>query len=263
MDLRDRTAMILSGSGLVGHALARRLLAAEPKRVVLVALYEDEVRRAADTLAPYRGRTTVDVEWGNVFLPAAEARLERAGILRRHALDRLQELERTSGDRSVAFEMLGPPRLTKLLFEAYLCGRLRPNVRALAASAAAALAEECHALVRADATLRQRILSVGIPILAPDGVRLYRGAHVVVPPAAGDPCAAAPRGWVDLRPEALGQWIRRAQAIVAQAEQRRPLAQESGSDVAWTAPGPDDPVSPARLATWIFAVEDQGERIKR
>jgi FlaA1/EpsC-like NDP-sugar epimerase len=43
MELRDRTVMILGGSGLVGHAVARRLLAAAPRRLVLVALFEDEV----------------------------------------------------------------------------------------------------------------------------------------------------------------------------------------------------------------------------
>src|SRR2546427_1627717 len=41
MELRDRTAMILGGSGLVGHAVARRLLAAAPRRIVLVALFEE------------------------------------------------------------------------------------------------------------------------------------------------------------------------------------------------------------------------------
>src|SRR2546425_3225780 len=77
MELRDRTAMILGGSGLVGHAVARRLLAAAPRRVVLVALFEDEVRATARALEPDRGRATIEVEWGNVFLPASLAQLER------------------------------------------------------------------------------------------------------------------------------------------------------------------------------------------
>src|SRR2546422_8318792 len=75
MDLRDRTVMILGGSGLVGHAVARRLLAAAPRRIVLVALFEEEVRATARALEPYRGRATVEVEWGDVFLPASLARL--------------------------------------------------------------------------------------------------------------------------------------------------------------------------------------------
>jgi hypothetical protein len=167
--------------------------------------------------------------------------------------------------------MLGPPRLTKLLFEAYLCGRLRGTVRALAASEAGRLAADAHALITRDAPLRQRILSVGLPIVVPDGQRVYRGSVVVVPPGPppADPLAAAPRGWVDLRPAHLGLWIQRAVQMVSQAERRRapaplpPWGDESGSDVDWTAIEPEDEICPARFATWVFGHEDFGERIKR
>ncbi|HKA59184.1 MAG TPA: hypothetical protein VKD28_11275, partial [Gemmatimonadales bacterium] len=83
MELGDRTVMLLGGSGLVGHAVARRVLGADPppRRLVLVALYEDEVRAAARALEPYRGSVTIDVEWGNVFMPAAVARLDLAVVL--------------------------------------------------------------------------------------------------------------------------------------------------------------------------------------
>src|SRR5579859_1615717 len=83
MDLAERTVMLLGGSGLVGHAVARRVLAAPPppRRLVLVALYEDEVRAAARALEPYRGGVTIDVEWGNIFAPASVARLDLAVIL--------------------------------------------------------------------------------------------------------------------------------------------------------------------------------------
>src|SRR5262245_41163939 len=83
MELADRTVMLLGGSGLVGHAVARRLLAAAPPphRLVLVALYEDEVRAAARALEPWRGTVTIDVEWGNIFAPAAVARPDLAVVL--------------------------------------------------------------------------------------------------------------------------------------------------------------------------------------
>ena len=168
--------------------------------------------------------------------------------------------------------MLGPPRLTKMLFEAHLCGLLRPSVRALAGSESQQLAEEALALLERDAALRRRILSVGLPIVTPDARCVYRGSFVVVPPPAdgADPLAAAPRGWVDLRPDEFGLWIRRAQEMVAQAERRVGQAaagegggEGHGSDVDWTAIGPDDPIEPARFATWVFRFEDRGERIKR
>jgi hypothetical protein len=187
----------------------------------------------------------------------------RAGVLRSYAIQRLKALEQEHGEHHVAYEMLGPPRLTKLLYEAYVCGRLRPSVRALAGSKAAALADEAHALLGRDADLRRHILSVGLPILTPDGERVYRGSFVVVPAEDCDPLAAAPRGWVDLRPAQFGVWVKRAAAIVRQAEARAARSRESGSDVAWTAIGADDPIEPSQLATWVFMHEDRGERIKR
>ncbi|HKV71923.1 MAG TPA: hypothetical protein VJN62_11790 [Gemmatimonadales bacterium] len=187
----------------------------------------------------------------------------RAGLLRSAALGRLEQLEKESGTRSVGYEMLGPPRLTKMLYEAYVLSKLKPSVRALAAADGAGLAVEAEALLAKDTGLRAHILSVGIPILCADGARVYRGSLVVVPPpAGGEPLAAAPRGWVDLRPASLGAWVKRAQAMLREATARGG-ARESGSDVDWTALGADDPVDPPRFATWVFSHEDKGERIKR
>src|SRR5256885_14737564 len=112
MDLRDRTIVILGGSGLVGHAVACRQRAAGPKRQVRVGLFEDEVRATASALAPHRGRTAIDVEWGNVFLPAPVARLDRTALLAEAAHRRLM-IEDMLGDltdevlqRSLVFQIL-------------------------------------------------------------------------------------------------------------------------------------------------------------
>jgi NAD(P)-dependent dehydrogenase (short-subunit alcohol dehydrogenase family) len=187
----------------------------------------------------------------------------RAAMLRGAALERLRALEGEAGRRAVAFEMLGPPRLTKLLWESYLCALLRPTVRALADSRAGELSAAAQARIERDTVLRSHILSVGIPILTPDGDRVYRGGQVAVPGDGRDPRSAAPRGWVDLRPEQFGGWITRAREMVAQAERRARCSTESGSGVDWTAIGADDPIEPARFATWVFRFEDRGERIKR
>ena len=81
MDIRDRTILMLGGGGLVGHAIARRLLTFAPRRIVLVALYEEEVLKTAKSLEPYRGETAVECEWGNIFYPAPVAKLDRRAIL--------------------------------------------------------------------------------------------------------------------------------------------------------------------------------------
>ena len=188
----------------------------------------------------------------------------RAGMLRRNAIGRLRALESRHGNRGVAYEMLGPPRLTKLLYEAYLCRRLRASVRALAESRATELATSAFQLLQDEAALRQHIISVGLPIVTPDGNHVFRGSTVVVPPTAGlDALSAAPRGWVDLRPEHFGVWVKRAGAMVREGDARAAGPQGSGSDFDWNAIDPDGAIEPSRFATWVFTVEDKGTRIKR
>lgn len=182
----------------------------------------------------------------------------RAGYLRTHAVEGLRALEQQHGVRSIGFEMLGPPRLTKLLYEAYIMSCLRPSVRALGSADADALAAESEHLLRVDAPdLRRQILSVGIPILLPDGQSVLRGSTVVVAPGARG-VDVAPRGWVDLRRANMAQWIRRAAAIASEEVDRG-----TGSSARWTAVAADRGIEPARMAVWIFENEDGGFRIKR
>ena len=69
MELNGKTVLILGGSGLVGRAVVRKLLSFAPKRIVLVALYEEEVEQGAAWLRQFAGDTIIDAEWGDVFLP--------------------------------------------------------------------------------------------------------------------------------------------------------------------------------------------------
>jgi hypothetical protein len=154
----------------------------------------------------------------------------RAGYLRAVAIEGLERLEAEHGIRSVAFEMLGPPRLTKLLYEAHILGQLFPSVRALAAAEASSLSRNAETLLRErEPALRRQILSVGLPILLGDGRSLLRGETVVVMPD-GRGADTAQRGWVDLRPSNMELWIRRAAAIAAS-----PKDTSTGSSARWTA----------------------------
>lgn len=187
-----------------------------------------------------------------------------AGVLRAAALERLQELEVEHGVRSVAFEMLGPPRLTKMLYEAFIWSRLRPTVRALADSDPDELAREAEVLVAGDHDLRSLIISVGLPILLQEE-KVYRASKVMVMPDGEELDKVAARGWVDVRPSGCSVWIGRARRMVEQAEVRARSVQGrgSGSDLDWAALGPEDAIAPARFAKWVFRYEDDGERIKR
>jgi hypothetical protein len=183
----------------------------------------------------------------------------RAGILREAAVARLRRLEQEHGTRSVAFEMLGPPRLSKHLYEAFIWSRLLGTVRELADSEPRALARAAAQLLAEDADLRSLIVSVGLPVILADG-KVYRGSEVLVPPRGEDVEQAVARGWVDVRPQSCGLWIERARRALRQARERSP---QHGSDLEWNAMGPEDPIEPARFATWIFRHEEGGERIKR
>jgi nucleoside-diphosphate-sugar epimerase len=188
----------------------------------------------------------------------------RAGVLRETALERMAALEEQHDVRAVAYEMLGPPRLTKLLFEAAILGRLFDDLRAVAGAAAHDVAARAEALVTGDADLRTRMLSVGLPVLLADGGRVLRGPVVKVAPAPGqsvDDPRLPENGWVDLRPTNWRRWSERAAAMVHAVD---------------CAPGPDagsridsEPdhrrlaVRPGRMAAWVFRHEDRGERRKR
>ena len=136
---------------------------------------------------------------------------------------------------------------------------LCPSTRALASASAEGLAADAEQLLRTKAPdLRRQILSVGIPIVLPDGRSVLRGPTVVVAPGKRG-VDVAPRGWVDLRPANIAQWVRRAAAITAE-----PIDTGTGSSAGqWTAVSPDAAIEPARMAVWIFENEDGGFRIKR
>jgi hypothetical protein len=185
----------------------------------------------------------------------------RAGMLRAAAIGRLKQLEAEHGVRSVAFEMLGPPRLSKLLYEARVWSEIVGSVAGLAGGEPAALARDAAALIARDADLRSAIVSIGLPIVV-EGNRVYRGEFVVMPPAppAGEPEQVILRGWVDLRASSARVWRERARRVVEQARAR---AVGSGSAFEWGAMEPGDPISPSAFAAWIFKYEDGGDRIKR
>ena len=86
---------------------------------------------------------------------------------------------------------------------------------------------------------------------------MLRGETVVVMPDARG-ADTAQRGWVDLRPSNMEQWIRRARAMAAM-----PKDASTGSGARWTAVDVDAPIEPPRMAVWIFEEEDHGVRVKR
>lgn len=185
----------------------------------------------------------------------------RAGILREGALERMRKLEDDHGVRSVAFELLGPPKLSKLLFEAYLLQRVSSDrVSRILRMSADTLARACFDEIAGDGDLRAQIISIGIPILAPDGNRLLRGPQCK---------AQAPDdGWVDLRPQNMAHWQERLRTI--QAMTRAELEADAGQYSSrfyrvFVDPATGDVTDAlviGDLAGWIFTYEERGARMK-
>lgn len=195
----------------------------------------------------------------------------RGGFLRERAVNRLSSLEQSSETPSVAFEMLGPPRLSKLLFEAHILGMVGGSIDGVIEADAAQLALAADALVRVNRDLRSRTISIGIPILLNDGKTLLRGETIKIPPFRGDwelPVdehavdSWASAGWIDLRTENVRTWQDRLTRIRSQAE-ATPIDDTSSrfnySRDYWE----NFATMPiGKIAAWIFTVEDEGARMK-
>jgi len=195
----------------------------------------------------------------------------RAGLMRHWALEKLHDMENVHGVRSIAFENVGPPRLSKLLFEADL---LRTTVRtmdAVRATSAEELSRRAESQIRENAVRRRAILSIGLPILMADG-RLLRGPECKVPQAVHpadtvDPTPTAVEtwaetGWVDLRVKNMEAWKQRFERIQAEMDSIPP--QDTSSRFLrdrhfW---GEEGLIQPGKVVGWVFAVEEKGARMK-
>jgi NAD(P)-dependent dehydrogenase (short-subunit alcohol dehydrogenase family) len=217
---------------------------------------------AGDVVREIRGAPT-----GREVIAALDASTAgptyRAGVLREVAVERMRTLEAQHGVQAVAYEMLGPPRLSKLLFEGAMLARLFGDIQAASSLDPDDVAARTASMVAEDDDLRIRILSIGLPILLPDG-RVLRGPSPKVAPEQGqalDDPRLADNGWVDLRPSSWTRWRERLAAMARELDTRPGPDQGSQTDVEVGAPGSE--IRPGRLAAWIFRHEDDGERIKR
>ena len=188
----------------------------------------------------------------------------RAGVLRSEALGAMERLEAEHGIESVAYEMLGPPRLSKLLFEAAILERLYKSMTVAAELDPNEASERSQELIESDDDLRQRILTIGLPILLPDGASVLRGAQVKVLPdphlnRTDDRIVSA--GWVDLRSDNWMVWRKRIKGVAVEIQNRPGVLEGSQGDQEFG--DAEGRIRPGRMAAWVFRYEDNGERIKR
>lgn len=158
----------------------------------------------------------------------------RAGYLRGQALEELERLESQTSIPSVALGELGPPELSKLLWETYLIKEVYSTVDAVLCHNGSSgheaadlkkpgptpkiISQELMDFLKNNPNIAEIITSVGIPILYPDGKTLLRGPFIRIPELAGTKTIViqegdidrwASKGWIDLRTENLATWQKR------------------------------------------------------
>jgi len=195
----------------------------------------------------------------------------RAGFMQNYAVKKLKQLEEKHSTKSVAFELLGPPRLSKLLHEINLLSYVANTMKEIVESNASTLSEKIYLLLKGDHKLRSEIISIGIPILYPDGKSLLRGNIMKIPPYRGeDELEITPDninlwamdGWLDLRVSNIEKWQKRLADLMDEAES---ISIEDTSSMHirnkeyWNNFGSIDI---GKVVSWIFTHEERGLRMK-
>jgi hypothetical protein len=211
------------------------------------------------------------VNTGNEVLSALDSTVlnpsYRAGNLRRAALSDLTRLEDETKTPSVALGQLGPPELSKLLFEAFLLRERYHTLERVLNQRPKKIAEALYAWLKKHPDIQEMIVSVGLPILAPDGATIWRGPLIRIPeradtnrvPLTADNIDAwAKKGWVDLRPENFVVWRERFE----QMERTRKGLRGRGSAAVTTEAYLFQEIHIGEVVAWVFNNEAEGYRIK-
>jgi len=192
----------------------------------------------------------------------------RAGVLRQPLIAEMQRLSDEKQTPSVALGQLGPPELSKLLYEAWL---LRTKFRSMKKVLSADPALISHELENylLHHPIRHTIVSIGIPILLADGTTLLRGPQIKVPagrvkdelnvtPETID--AWARKGWVDLRPANMAKWQERIEAMFDSCKN---FFNVDASDIS-RGPCPAETLRIGEMVGWVFNNDPaiQGFRVK-
>ena len=196
----------------------------------------------------------------------------RGGIMRNDDMSQLNALEKQYDVHSVAFEMLGPPRLSKLLFEANLLKRIAHSLESVSSMTAIELSKKAETLIIENQSLRSEMLSVGLVILMSDGEKYLRGSDVKIPAFRGENSLEINthsieqwcyEGWIDLRPSNFEQWQERIIRIKKEVQSIAPDDTSSRHYYGKHYWADFNEIDEGKLAAWIFEREDKGWRFKR
>jgi len=195
----------------------------------------------------------------------------RAGFMQHAAVEKLKELEEIHNINSVAFELLGPPRLSKLLHEINLLKVCFSNFQAVLEKSPVELSLFVTEYLQKNSKLRNEIISIGIPILKPDGKSLLRGNEIKIPPFRGENELEinsaninlwANDGWIDLRESNMKAWQERIKTIIKESNSISPTDTSSMHVRTKKYWNNFETIDIGKVVGWIFIKEEKGERMK-
>jgi hypothetical protein len=229
----------------------------------------EEVARTAilEILGASTGRDVLSAIDGAITEPSY-----RAGVLREQAIRAMERLEATMAGEvlpSIAVGHLGPPKLSKLLIEAYMLREaLGDQLARMLPVAAAEMQQRVESYLSKNAKIISLVTTIGIPLLrADDGrLRLTRGPRINIPPAAPDNAPLpidrnsvekyARTGWVDLRRQNFELWHERIERL----SRSRPDIVAQGSAAFDLTRYNDDRFVPGNVVGWLLTneIDEQG-----
>lgn len=190
-----------------------------------------------------------------------------AGTIRQESIRLMLALEKEKNIPSIALGKLGPPQLSKLLFEAYL---LRQKYNSLKEFSMDDISPEMlgsyfESLILKNQDLQTLITSIGIPILLTDGETILRGPRINIPESTAQNVNItsknvddwANQGWVDLRKNNMLAWMNRAKKMLSS------ISEHSTSSAFYADPTAykSDKIKIGEVVGWIFANEFNGHRL--
>ncbi len=195
----------------------------------------------------------------------------RAGFLQHSAVKKIRELEKKHKTHSVAFEMLGPPRLSKLLYEVHLIKLIYKNFENFIKDKPANVSRKIFDYLKNNSKLRNEIVSIGVPILLPDGKELLRGPMVIIPSKAEGEMINitkekinkwATDGWFDLRVSNWNLWRNRFINIINQTKKLEDKSFSSRYVFNYDYWDNFKDINIGKVVGWIFINEEKGLRMK-
>lgn len=195
----------------------------------------------------------------------------RAGFLQNSAVQKIKELEEKNKTHSVAFEMLGPPRLSKLLFECHMLKLIYKNFKNVIKDTPENIGKKVSSLIYRNHKLRNEIVSIGMPVLLPNGKEILRGPDIKIPSEnEGEVINLSSKkinkwahdGWIDLRVNNWKEWRLRLINIIKDTEKK--YDEHFSSRYVFNKEYWDNfkDINIGKIAGWIFINEEQGIRMK-